>query len=280
MRCRAQRIARRCSAAPTIFISPQRSWLNAAAPRAADSKSNTGSDAKRAMGGKPLTALHVAFGADGDRDAGALQETHVRRAEHAPCATALSAGVSNPRFHRRSIGRTPCAATHCSISRVDRCRSIMMPASSSSASVARRAKVASLSVFAAERCEGGRNQRVALVAGRAARARASMIARHPSPRACAVGDRHADHRAHALLARRASRFLGKIIAIAETGDAGLEHFGDGRQGAVAREFGSTALRAAPPCRSRRETRAWRRSDCTLIMPGIRRCEFRCQHRRG
>ena len=32
---------------------------------------------------------------------------------------ALSAGVSSPRFHRRSRGRTPWAATHSSISRVD-----------------------------------------------------------------------------------------------------------------------------------------------------------------
>ncbi len=87
-----------------------------------------------------------------------------------------------------------------------------------------------------ERCECGRYQRIALVGVAQAQRVRQGLRRVLGPGRGAVRNRHPQHRAHTLFNGRARGFFGEEAAIAEACDSGQQHFGDGRQGAVAREI--------------------------------------------
>ena len=97
------------STAQQLSYSPQMSWLSTRRARAADSERECRPRRKRRDRGQSrCRACRLALRAQADRDAGALRETRYPPRSACIMCTALSAGVSKPRFHRRSIGRTPC----------------------------------------------------------------------------------------------------------------------------------------------------------------------------
>ena len=99
---------------------------------------------------------------------------------------------------------------------------------------------------------------------------ASSTRRHSSPRDSDVSATGMPITARMPCSSRQARdFAREITAIAETGDSGLEHFGDRRQQAPSRRNRRRPRARSRGCRPRAQQRA--RHRCTLIMPGINRC---------
>ena len=194
--------------------------------------------------------------------------------------TALNAGVSSPRFHSRSMGRAPWSIRHWAISSPTACRSITIPASSSSANVTRRANVASLTGPGECGAKAVAYQGMPLYSSRKLKARVKYSAEVCAQGLGCLGDRHSDDRAHALFARDARGLVRKIIPIAETRDSRPQHFGDRHQRAVMQEVRTEQTLLE----SRRAGGAaqQRRAACvaTLIMPGIKRCAGRSHSHGG
>ena len=155
--------------------------------------------------------------------------------------TAFNAGVSKPSCHSLSMGRTPCTATERAIASADSCRSMTMPASSSSASVATRANVALLTLSGA--C-GAKTVEINGWPAYSSRTRSPSVKYSGAdfgPGTAGFGDRQTDDYAHSLFAGGPGGLVRIVVPIPKTGDAGSKHLGDRRQDAVAHEFRAEEL---------------------------------------